>query len=103
MGQTEDFQAVPELGKAFQANCTALAGHTLQNWLQNSQTAVLLHFFFKYIYYMYFFLKHIYLPTAKSSRTERLDLCDPTTLTSSISFEGGRAQLQLYIPHPSHT
>lgn len=52
---------------------------------------------------MYFFLKHIYLPTAKSSRTERLDLCDPTTLTSSISFEGGRAQLQLYIPHPSHT
>lgn len=46
VGQTEDFQAVPELGKAFQANCTALAGHTLQIWLQNSQTAVVLHFFF---------------------------------------------------------
>lgn len=99
MGQTEDFQAVPELGKAFQGPGRTYTPDLAAEFSNSSSPAF---FFFKYMYYMYFF-KHIYLPTAKSSRTERLDLYDPTTPTSSISFEGGRAQLQLYIPHRPHT
>lgn len=41
VSQSEDFHAVPELGKASWANCMSPVEHMLQIWLQDAELAIL--------------------------------------------------------------